>query len=758
MYKNFRDLARRTLELKSLRDWNIKLLTDRLVVKKMLDTFLIPEFEIIIDDSLGFTINVYGCFLPEDHSLYLENLRSVRHVTVSELVKKLESYKLCSGVQPGELTSQLLHHVIPIGVDPLCEDDPGQIFPHRGYWRARDCSVLCIGEESVCEPCSEYLSSATKATKVKLRRLAKPAHVKAPVSKTDPERLKLTLQGQRLKCAELEKELNEMRVEIHRNNIEVDHELSNDFTSIVSDADREITPFMSLFWQQQKKLFSSSGKGVRYHPMIIRFCLSLAAKSPACYEELRNSKVLVLPSQRRLKDYRNFIKPKRGFQEEVVEELKTQTNSYFDVHRYVVLLFDEMKIMANLVLDKVTGELIGFTDLGDLELSYGALMKVDEIATHALAFLIRGICTQLKFCLAHFATTGVTAAQLMPLFWEAVCILETTCNLWVIGVTSDGASPNRRFYRLHKPIDGDAAHDVCYRTVNLYAPHRFVYFFADAPHLVKTTRNCLLHSGSGTCSRYMWNNGQYILWQHISQMFYQEMDSGLKLLPKLTYEHINLNSYSVMRVNLAAQVLSATMAAVLKTFGPAEAAATSKFCEMVDGFFDCLNVRSTTEHQKKLKPFLAPYTHLQDERFQWLLEFLDYLKRWKESTENRPGNFTQNARSRMFISWQTYEGFQISVHSAIEATKFLLQEGMEFVLTERFCQDTIEEYFGSQRKLGRRNDNPDIKTFGYNNNTIRIQRAVSCQSGNTRGRKDKRRTWEQVTNDPLPCRKTPRKS
>ena len=88
----------------------------------------------------------------------------------------------------------------------------------------------------------------------------------------------------------------------------------------------------------------------------------------------------------------------------------------------------------------------------------------------------------------------------------------------------------------------------------------------------------------------------------------------------------------------------------------------------------------------------------------------------------------------MFISWQTYEGFQISVFSVIETTKFLLQEGMEFVLTERFCQDPAEEYFGNQRKLGRGSDNPDISSFGYNNNTIRIQRAVSCQSGNTRGR------------------------
>lgn len=50
----------------------------------------------------------------------------------------------------------------------------------------------------------------------------------------------------------------------------------------------------------------------------------------------------------------------------------------------------------------MTGELIGFTDLGDPDLNFGSLEKVDEIASHALAFLVRGVCTELKFCLAHF--------------------------------------------------------------------------------------------------------------------------------------------------------------------------------------------------------------------------------------------------------------------------------------------------------------------------------------------------------------------
>ena len=106
-----------------------------------------------------------------------------------------------------------------------------------------------------------------------------------------------------------------------------------------------------------------------------------------------------------------------------------------------------------------------------------------------------------------------------------------------------------------------------------------------------------------------------MLWQHITALYYEDIDNGLKLLPRLTYEHINLNAYSVMRVNLAAQVLSASVASVLKTFGPPEASATAKLCEMVDGSFDCLNVRSRTEHIRKRKPFLAPYTSPGDRRY-----------------------------------------------------------------------------------------------------------------------------------------------
>ncbi|XP_022803322.1 uncharacterized protein LOC111340701 [Stylophora pistillata] len=483
-YSNFVELCKRVHPLKTLSDWSVQELNDRILLRKIKNTFLLPEVEIMIDDSLGYTISIFGWLIPEDHELYSRYLRSVSNITVSDLVKDVESHSICPGVIPHELSNAVIPHIIPKSVDPLFDDSS---FPHQQYWRMRGCEILTEDEGQQCAGCYGYSHESRLKERAKQNKLAKPAHLNTPVSKTSPERLKLTLQMQRLKCATLEKKLQEMKLEIEKSSVEIDHELSKDMTDILGQA--EITPFMSLFWQQQKKLHNSTSTGVRYHPMIIRYCLSLAAKSPSCYEEIRKSGILVLPSQRTLRDYRNFIRPKRGFHENVIEELKALTDKYFDVQRYVVLLFDEMKIMSNLVFDKVTGELIGYVDLGDPDVNFGALEKLDEVATHALAFLIRGVCTELKFCLAHFSTNGATSAQIMPLFWEAVAILELTCNLWVIASTSDGATPNRRFYRMHKSLDGNADKDVCYRTINLFAPQRFIYFFSDAPHLVKTSGN-----------------------------------------------------------------------------------------------------------------------------------------------------------------------------------------------------------------------------------------------------------------------------
>ena len=94
-------------------------------------------------------------------------------------------------------------------------------------------------------------------------------------------------------------------------------------------------------------------------------------------------------------------------------------------------------------------ELIGFVDLGDPDLNYATLKNTNELATHLLVFPIRSIVNLLTYSFATFATSCVTAFQLLSTFWKAVAVLEVTCNMKVIAAVADSTSPNRIFFRMN---------------------------------------------------------------------------------------------------------------------------------------------------------------------------------------------------------------------------------------------------------------------------------------------------------------------
>ena len=248
-------------------------------------------------------------------------------------------------------------------------------------------------------------------------------------------------------------------------------------------------------------------------------------KSPAAYRELQDSGALILPSERVLRDYKNYFKPKAGINPENNEALREKAISLTGIQRYVVVVMDKMKIQSNLVFDKHSGYLIGFVDLGDPMTNYASLGDEDIMATHALAFLVRGMCSDLKHVIAYYFTENVTSYQLMSLFWKVVGVLELSLHLWVCGAVNDGASPNRKFFDdLHAKFVKDLKCDVVYKVQNIFAMTRFIYFFADSCHLIKTARNCLYNSGSGSQSRLMWNHGQYLLFKHIADLFYSNQE------------------------------------------------------------------------------------------------------------------------------------------------------------------------------------------------------------------------------------------
>ena len=112
-----------------------------------------------------------------------------------------------------------------------------------------------------------------------------------------------------------------------------------------------------------------------------------------------------------------------------------------------------------------------------------------QVATHVLTLMVRGIFSSLHFPLANFPTAGVAGISLLDIMWEATEHLEQS-DFIVSFQTGDGCSPNRRYYRMH----GDSG--IPPKTINAYSvDKKTLFFFSDAPHLVKTARNSLSHSG-----------------------------------------------------------------------------------------------------------------------------------------------------------------------------------------------------------------------------------------------------------------------
>lgn len=141
----------------------------------------------------------------------------------------------------------------------------------------------------------------------------------------------------------------------------VDEVLHSDLNSIMLSETNTILQafpegsFARVSCQQQLDALSRPDKrGIRWHPLMVKWCLYLRHKSSGAYELLRDSGCLTLPSQRTLRDYTHHVKPTVGFCGDVDRQLAhaARLESCQDFQKCVLILIDEMHVKEGLVYDK----------------------------------------------------------------------------------------------------------------------------------------------------------------------------------------------------------------------------------------------------------------------------------------------------------------------------------------------------------------------------------------------------------------------
>lgn len=438
-----------------------------------------------------------------------------------------------------------------------------------------------------------------------------------------------------------------------------------------------------------------SKTGVRYGVQERRFALATFHHSPKAYRFLRS--IFRLPSVSTLHSWLREIPLHTGWSKSTLTVLKNKAEALPKEEILCGIVFDAMSLKESLHFDKATDTVIGREDFGE----HGKSLK---LANHALVFMVKGLIKNWKMVLGYFFYSGgITTSRLQELFEASISKVQETGMKVMFTV-----------------CDQEGAHRSLFQTLGMSPEKPYfelngerIHFFYDAPHLLKSLRNTLLKYNIKI-------GGNVISWDHIKNFFTKDHEQKIRLAPKLSKRHMCEEGFSKMRVNLAAQVMSGTVAAGIYMHSvagllPQEAEHTAEFVQKVDKLFDCFNSIRPCHYKKLLRGVSSKSCHMG-----FIREITDYIKSFEICTPPR-------------VQIYCIDGWLINL-AALQALWSDLQEyEVKFLLTRRLNQDCLENLFGKLRLRGGSNDHPTVYCFSkalrsvVNNDLLQVPLSGNCE-------------------------------
>ena len=391
--------------------------------------------------------------------------------------------------------------------------------------------------------------------------------------------------------------------------------------------------FLTLLKDQAKALIVPS-RQMRWHPLIIKWCLRIYSKSHSLYADIRDSRFLKLSSGRTLSDYKNFSSSKSGWQMSVLDAMRNNfiEQGFSDVGKLGGLFFDEVKIKEGLLFDPLSWELVGFVDLENRDIASTGNIQ-ESLATHILQFYFKSVFANFQYPCAYFLTKGISGQNLNKTFWQGVGLLQAYGFTTVL-TCCDGAAENRSFMMMN------CVDETVSQTKNPFSGMP-LFFISDPPHLMKKLRNNIYNSGckdiSPRYTRYLLLNSKPILWDHIYSVYQRDKNRHL-FATDMRSSHVHLDSVTKMRVKLAVQVLHDKVQKDMEAFDPVCTQSTQLFIHHCNLLWNALNsstpLFTTTDSRiRDLDTVVQFFDNLRDDLY---LLFK-----------------TKSEVSSHFISWQT---------------------------------------------------------------------------------------------------------
>jgi len=406
------------------------------------------------------------------------------------------------------------------------------------------------------------------------------------------------------------------------------------------------------------------------------------------YEYLRTSVGYPLPSYRTLCERLESVKMMPGIQTDVLELLKLKTDQMIDREKQCVLILDEVQIKRKIEYDTSAKVLTGYV--------HEELGNTTEEASHALVFMVKGLCRPYKQVVAWYLTgTGTRGDKLWSVTLSVLKQLYEA-SLIVRVVTSDMGGSNVGMWKsagldIHSNIDQCCIPHPCDERLVLY-------FMADVPHLLKNLRSCLEKYPIALPEQVVLSHGltsHHADMSHIESVVSKQDKVELKLAPGLSDKVVHPGQYGKMKVNCATKIFSHSTAAALTAMASngtvdSSAHSTAWLCETINQWFDIMSNRlykaALFEHGGKV-------AKLQN-MMMWIKQLQVVGKQARVMNALKP--------------WQ--KGMILSTNTVLALHKELVVNGdYTFLLTCRLTQDCLENLFSQIRGLG--DSHPSVVRF-----------------------------------------------
>ena len=300
------------------------------------------------------------------------------------------------------------------------------------------------------------------------------------------------------------------------------------------------------------------------------------------------------------------VQTSTGLPKEVKDMIESKVKLMNGAARICSITMDELSLKVNFQYDQATDRVIEVEDFGDGE-------RTGKVATSALVFMARGIAENWKQPLGYLLVNESCPSEtIKPTLFRMIDDL-TDIGLKVETVISDLGS---NFHKLVRELGVTPE-----RPWFMHKGSKVFYLF-DTPLIIKAVRNNLL--------KYDFHfHGKIASWDHIKIVYEHDQKQTFRCCPKLTEKHIQPNGFQKMKVRLATQILSQTVASTISTHValgllPTTAMGTAELLSNMDNIFDSLNSSSFNTPKKYRKPLSNDSPHHQ--LFTEILQIIDTIK------------------------------------------------------------------------------------------------------------------------------------